>query len=146
MTSEEKDIYDTGFNDGYSKGYDVGHEEGYEIGEENGLAEGIAQAHAEDYYDELQLEKTKVKDLAKELEDLKDNTITIQQFKAMARQIVDTIEGKTPACSYRKLIYGHMRMDNSWYSKLFPEGQDLTNALCDVEGLGGHDEQVEERP
>ena len=57
-------------------------------------------------------------------------TITTKQLKAMAKYVTGVIEGRTPSCSYRYLIYEVMGLSPEYYSYLYPELQDLTNALC----------------
>ena len=62
-----------------------------------------------------------------------EKTITTKQVCAMAKHITGIIEGGTPSCSFRYLIYQVMGLDPSYYSYLYPEVQDLTNALMEID-------------
>jgi len=59
-------------------------------------------------------------------------TVTTKQVRAMAKHITKIVEGKESACSFRYLIYDVMGLDSSYYSYLYPEVQNLTNALHDI--------------
>ena len=63
---------------------------------------------------------------------MKNETITTKQFNLMANHIVSILSSEKPACSYRFLIYNVMGLDETYYSYLYPAGQDLTNTLAEV--------------
>ena len=63
---------------------------------------------------------------------MKNKTITTEQFNLMAKHIVSILSGEDTVCTYRFLINNVMGLDETYYSLLYPAGQDLTNTLAEV--------------